>query len=263
VDLIVVTRWALAALRRRALRDGVLTCLLVAGVAIAVGAWTWIPIVVMTALAVFVIAYERWVRDVKILPRLMIRGWFRACDAPFSPSRRIERRLAVARQQQKGNLVVFRGPSSFVGSGERVVNGRILVNVARGKKGPDGKRQQPIPFSIPQLHAALEMALKNMDFPDTRVEQRLYVNGEDVASDPRLLLDMLGPPVANAPPDLLHYGSVQLIPEARTYVCARVRWMEGAACRFALRSRCTGTWVPSGRVDVLCIAALARQFADD
>ena len=78
-DVAVVTRWALAALRRRALRDAVLTCLLIGGVTTAVGAWTWIPIVVMAALAVFVVAYEQWVRDAKILARLMLRGRFRAC----------------------------------------------------------------------------------------------------------------------------------------------------------------------------------------
>jgi hypothetical protein len=126
-DVVVVTRWALAALRRRAQRDAVLTCLLVVGVAVALGAWTWIPIAVMVLLAVFVVAYELWVRDVKILDRLMLRGRFHAQDAPSSPSPRIKKRLAAVRQQQKGNLVVFRGRSPFVGSGQGVVHDRILV----------------------------------------------------------------------------------------------------------------------------------------
>ena len=38
-DVVAVTRWALAALRRRAQRVVVLTCLLLAGVAVAVGVW--------------------------------------------------------------------------------------------------------------------------------------------------------------------------------------------------------------------------------
>jgi hypothetical protein len=226
-DVVVVTRWALAALRRRAQWDAVLTCLLIIGVATALGVWTWIPIAVMTVLAIFIVAYERWVRDVKIIDRLMLRGRFHANDAPSPPSSRIQKRLAVVQQQQKGNLVVFHGRSAFVGSGQSVVHNRVLINVARGKKEKGGKRQQPITFSIPQLHAALETALKNMDFPEMRVGQRLFVNGEHVAADPRLLPHALEAPVATAPPGVLHEGSVHPTSEARTYVCAEIGGWKG------------------------------------
>jgi hypothetical protein len=226
-DVVVVTRWALAALRRRAWRDAVLTGLLITGLAAFVGAWTWIPIVVAAALAVCVVAYERWVRDVTVLARLMLRGRFRARHAPSSSSQRIEDRLAVVQQQQKGNLVVFRGRSAFVGSGQKVVHNRIVVNVARGKKGKGGKRQGPIPFSTLELHRALESALKDMDFPNLRVGQQLHVNGEHVAADPRLLPEPLAPPVADAPSWLLAEGCLHPTPEARTYVCAEISGWKG------------------------------------
>ncbi len=226
-DVVVVTRWALAALRRRTQRDAALTCLLIVGAAVALGAWTWVPIAVMAVLAIFVVAYDRWVRDVKIIDRLMLRGRFQARDAPYPPSSRIQKRLAVVQQQQKGNLFVFRGRSAFVGSGQGVLHDRILINVARGKKGEGGKRQQPVPFSIPQLHVALEEALRKMDFPEMRVGQRLFVNGEHVAADPRLLPDALEPPVADAPTDLLYEGSVHPTSEARTYVCAEIGGWKG------------------------------------
>lgn len=226
-DVVVVTRWALAALRRRAWRDAVLACLLITGVVAAIWARTLIPIAVMVVLAACTVAYERWVRDVKILARLMLRGRFRARDAPPSSSARIEKRLAVVQQQQKGNLVVFRGRSAFVGSGREVVHDRILVNVALGKKGKSGKRQRPIPFSTPQLHAALETALNDMNLSEMRVGQRLYVNGEHVAGNSRLLPEELGPPAADAPAELLHDGCVHPTPEARTYVCAEISGWKG------------------------------------
>jgi hypothetical protein len=226
-DVVVVTRWALAALRRRAKRDAVLTGLLITGLAAFVWAWTWIPIVVALALAVCVVAYERWVRDVKVLARLMLRGRFRARHAPSSSSQRIEDRLAVVQQQQKGNLVVFRGRSAFVGSGQKVLHNRIVVNVARGKKDKGGKRQDPIPFSTLELHRALESALKDMDFPNLRVGQQLHVNGEHVAADPRLLPEPLAPPVADAPSGLLAEGCLHPTPEARTYVCAEISGWKG------------------------------------
>lgn len=226
-DVVVVTRWALAALRRRAWRDAVLTGLLITGFAASLWAWTWIPVTVVMALAIGVDAYERWVRDVKVLARLMLRGRFRARHAPSSPSQRIEDRLAVVQRQQKGNLVVFRGRSAFVGSGQKVVHDRIVVNVARGKKGKGGRRQEPILFSTLELHRALETALKNMSFPELRVGQQLHVNGEHVAADPRLLPEALAPPVAEAPSGLLAEGCLHPTPEARTYVCAEISGWKG------------------------------------
>jgi hypothetical protein len=226
-DVVVVTRWALAALRRRAWRDAVLTGLLATGLVASVWGWTWIPVAVIAALAICVIAYEQWVRDVKVLARLMLRGRFRARHAPSSPSQRVEDRLAVVQQQQNGNLVVFRGRSAFIGSGQEVLHNRIVVNVARGKKGKGGKRQNPIPFSTLDLHQALETALKTMDFPELRVGQQLHVNGEHVAADPRLLPEPLGPPAADAPHGLLAEGCLHPTPEARTYVCAEISGWKG------------------------------------
>ena len=127
----------------------------------------------------------------------------------------------------KGNLIVSQGRSAFVGSGQNVVHDRIIVNVARGKKGKGGKRQPPVPFSTLQLHGALEKALKNMDFPELRVGQQLHVNGEHVAADPRLLPEALGPPVADAPSGLLDEGCIHPTPEARTYVCAEISGWKG------------------------------------
>ena len=105
-DVVVVTRWALAALRRRAWRDAALTGLLATGLVASIWGWTWIPVAVVAALAISVVAYEQWVRDVKVLARLMLRGRFRARHAPSSSSQRVEDRLAVVQQQQNGNLVV-------------------------------------------------------------------------------------------------------------------------------------------------------------
>ena len=226
-DVVVVTRWALAALRRRAWRDAALTGLLVTGLVASIWDWTWIPIAVIAALAISVVAYEQWVRDIKVLARLMLRGRFRARHAPSSPSQRVEDRLAVVQQQQNGNLVVFRGRSAFIGSGQKVVHDRIVVNVALGKKGKGGKRQKPVPFSTLNLHQALETALKTMAFPELRVGQQLHVNGEHVAADPRLLPEPLGPPAADAPPELLAEGCLHPTPEARTYVCAEISSWKG------------------------------------
>lgn len=226
-NVVVVSRWALDSLRRRARRDGLLAGMLILGVFVALLAATWIPLAAMVGLAIPVIAYERWVRDDKIIVGLMLRGRFRACQAPTFPNPRIEKRLAVVSEQQGGNLVVFRGQSAFVGSGNGVFHYRMVINVALGKRGKDGERERPIPFTNPELHAELEKALKGMDFPELRVRERLFVNGRHVAGYSRLLPNELAPPVASAPPDLLYTGCINPTPDARTYLCAEIGGWEG------------------------------------
>ena len=102
-----------------------------------------------------------------------------------------------------------------------------MINVALGKKRKGGKRQKPIAFTIPELHEALEAALRDMGFPELRVGERLFVNGEHVSADSRLLPDQFGPPSADAPPDLLERGCVHPTPEARTYLCAEIGGWKG------------------------------------
>jgi hypothetical protein len=227
-DVVTVTRWALAGLRRQAQRDAVLTCLLLLGIAAVIVFWTWLVLVSLAVVAILVVAYERWVRDEKIIARLMLRGRFRGRVAPVSTNPRIEERLAVVKAQQRGNLVVFRGGQpAFVGSGLRVLHRRILIQAALGRRKKNGKRQQPIPFSNPELHGALEKALNAMGFPELRVGERLYVNGQHVADDPLILPHPLGPPVASPPFALLYNGCVHPTPDARTYLCAEIGGWKG------------------------------------
>jgi hypothetical protein len=227
-DVVVVTRWALAALRRQAKRDAVLACLLLLGMIALFVFWTWLVLAALAVSAILVVAYERWVRDEKVIARLMLRGRFRGRDAPVSASPRIEKRLGEVKAQQRGNLVVFRGGhSAFVGSGLHVSHRRILVQADLGKKKKNGKRKQPILFTNPELHDALERALKAMGFPELRVGERLYVNGQHVVDDPRILPDRLKPPVTSAEFELLYNGCVHPTPDARTYLCAEIGGWKG------------------------------------
>jgi hypothetical protein len=226
-DVVTVTRWALAALQRQARRDAVLAGLLLLGIVAVAVFWTWLVLASLAVAASLVVAYERWIRDEKVIARRMLRGRFHACHAPASSDQRIEDRLAEAKKRQGGNLVVFRGHSAFVGSGKGVIHDRILVQVALGKRKKNGKRQDPIPFENPELHGALEKALRDMELPELRVGERLYVNGQHVAADPCILPRKLAPPVADAPWRRLWDGCVHPTPDARTYMCAEIRGWKG------------------------------------
>jgi hypothetical protein len=226
-DVVVVTRWALAALRRRAQRDAALTCVLGLGVLAAWLAWNWLPILVMLGCAAMVAGREWWLVHHGVIARQMLRDRFDPATAPAFRSKSVEHRLSVLARQQGGNLIVFQGPKAFVGSGRQVLYNRIVINVHAGKRGKDGKLRRTIPFTNQELHDAIVDALDRMGFPGLRVAERLYVSGRHVADKPRLLPDDLAPPVASVGRDLLDEGAMYPTPDARTYVCAEVGGWKG------------------------------------
>ena len=226
-DVVVVTRWALAALRRRAWRDATLTGLLIIGAVASIWGWTWIPIAVIAVLAIFVVAFEQWVCDVKSTC---------APDAPRPVSRSpcsVFIKSAHRRQARNDSTTAKRKPSYLpwpFGLCGQWPESRSRSHRSERSTREEGQRREetrPIPFSTLQLHGALETALNNMEFPELRVGQQLHVNGEHVAADPRLLPEALGPPVADTPSDLLDEGCAHPTPEARTYVCAEISGWKG------------------------------------
>jgi hypothetical protein len=226
-DVVVVARWALAALKRRALRDAVLTSALVLGIALTIWSGAWIPLAATAVLAMAVTAYERWVRVHHVIAGQMLRDRFDITGGPKPDNPAAERRLAEVAERQGGNLFVFPGESAFVGSGHRVQYRRMVLNVHMGKRGKDGKRKPTIPFATQELHDRLANSLQRMGLADQRVEERMFVNGEHVSGNPGILPDELKPPVAFISRDLLNEGTRHPTANARTYVCAEMRGWQG------------------------------------
>ena len=75
--------------------------------------------------------------------------------------------------------------------------------MALGKKGKAARGRSPLHLLSQNYMKRWRQRLGDMGFPELRVGERLFVNGEHVSADSRLLPDQFGPPSADAPPDLL------------------------------------------------------------
>lgn len=145
VDVAVVARWAVDAVRRRGRRDSRIALVLVLGIFTCCMFGTllplsnWIPaILALAILSTFVIvSHDYWTRTHKIIVRQMLRERFDPSAAPDPPDQRIRARLASIKERRAGNLIVFRNHTAFAGSGRRIARKHMLIEITDNPEPED------------------------------------------------------------------------------------------------------------------------------
>lgn len=237
VDVPVVVKWALKALRIRAIRDRWLTVILALQIFLIVvlilwWPWVWIPLVLLLLVAWMVVSWDYHERIHKAVIGKMLRDRFRPVDAPWPTNGGDRDRLDTVAARKDGNLVVFSGHEAFIGSGKLMAQQRILLDIS-GVKDDDGEAgKQPESFTSQDLHTAIVAAFdrehglgKSLD--NIRVYERLFVNGLHIQSDENLLPDRLRPPPTSVESSLLNAAAENPSPEARAYVCVEMPGWQG------------------------------------
>jgi hypothetical protein len=236
IDVPVVAKWAIKALRTRALRDHILTVIIPTLLLVPVMALLWLPALILVPLlliaAWLAVSWEYWERIHKVIAGKMLWDRFSLDDAPNPRRDSDRRRLDVVAQRRDGNLVVFSGHNAFVGSGRRLQRSHVLIDVSRGLKNEDGTHEDPEPFSSQDLHTALVEAFAGkaglgQRLDSVRAYERLFVNGRHVQNDERLRPEPAQPPATTVGQELLTEAALCPTPEARTYVCVEMVGWEG------------------------------------
>jgi hypothetical protein len=235
VDVPVVAKWALQALRTRAFRDNLLAATF-ALVILSLVPLLWplglILFPVALVIAWLVVSWETWERFHHVVGQKMLRDRFDPAAAPEPRYPADRERLAEVAKRRDGNLVVFSGHSAFIGSGDKLYYQRILLDVSRGREAEDGTSMEPDPFTSQDLHAAIVEAFGGdaglaKSLENIRVYERLFVNGLHIQNDPRLLPDPFQPPPSFVDRDLLVAAALHPTAEARTYVCVEMPGWQG------------------------------------
>ncbi|HTX25995.1 MAG TPA: hypothetical protein VME19_03120 [Streptosporangiaceae bacterium] len=237
VDVPVVAKWAIKAVRTRAVRDNLLTAILMLQLLLTVIVilwwdWAWTFIALLLIAAWLAVSWDYRERMHQIVRGKMLRDRFDPAEAP-SPYRQpdVERLHEIAKRRD-GNLAVFSGHSAFIGSGAPVYGQRLLLDIMGGKEPDTGTARKPDPFTSYDLHLAIIDAFgrerglaKSLD--NVRVYERLFVNGLHVQNNEQLLPNRLQAPPTSVDNRLLQAAAVRPSPEARTYVCVEMPGWQG------------------------------------
>ncbi len=189
IDLGTVVRHALLARRRMWLRDALLTAL---------------SLLLFPQLMVFVVTQDKYLLGPIAVSLLL--GWIvvavdgvsrkQIAARQLSPegfehhrqprlTHAEERKILALQALDRGNVTAYGGYFPFVGSGSPVGGWSFALSVLKGREGIDGVRQAPHPFELAELYEAVRLEVDKLGIEGVHVEDRLYVDGEQAARDPR------------------------------------------------------------------------------
>lgn len=244
VDVAAVCRHALAARRRRLMRDLVLVVVTLFTVLV----WTteltdvdwsvgvefgsvvdllWPSLLVATLISWGVVSVEQGIK-VRVLVDQLSRRHFDPDAVAWSAGQRVRRRLEYLDALQQGNVVVFGGYKPFVGSGLELGAWSLAIDISKGLAEPlTGTRRTPKPFHAVELHDYLRDALRRLGLRGLSVTDRMFVSGRDAWRDQRVLPEKFAPPVTSLPEDVLREALASQDSRVRTYLCCETTGWSG------------------------------------
>jgi hypothetical protein len=237
VDVPVVAKWAIKALRTRANRDYVLSFMLILFALLSILTFQWMLVVILAPTMLLaswlVVSWEYWERIHHTVIGRMLRGRFDPTQAPVPRQGTHRQRLEEVEKRRDGNLVVFSGHSAFVGSGQRLYFQKILLDVSRGTEQKDGTLKEPKPFDSQDVHTAIVEAFDckvglGKRLENLKVYERLFVNGLNIQGSKLFRRkDSLRSPPTSVDKVFLADAAKHPTPEARTYVCVEMTGWKG------------------------------------
>ncbi|WP_433854740.1 zinc ribbon domain-containing protein [Streptomyces kronopolitis] len=224
-DVPVALRHAYLANTRRHGRDLVLTVLLLLALVFTL----WVGDGGLTLLVLFLawvtlFSFELSTRYGRHLQSLR-PDRFDPADAPAPLNDDIATRLRQIGAYAGGNVTTYSGYSPFIGYGLTRDSWSLTFDVTTSGR-PEGR---PREFDVADLYAHIAARVATLALPCLEIEERVFVDGGSLLTDPRFLPDPLGRPVARIPSALL--DSLKRTPEegARPYLAVHSTGWGGEA----------------------------------
>ncbi|MFF2082099.1 zinc finger Ran-binding domain-containing protein [Kitasatospora sp. NPDC058162] len=228
VDLSCVLAYALAARSRQLARDCLLALILVVtliGTVIEGPPFLLLGLLIAWALVAAELFYVHYG---VIVPKLS-RDTFDPAAAPTPATPHQASLLRDIARRDNGNVTVFQGFAPFAGYGQSMETWSFAVRTDTPREDADAVR----PFTVHALYDHLATAVEALRLPGVRVQDRLFVNGQDLrvhldaTTGDALLPDPEEAPQPSAPHRLLHDLREDGSGRARPYLTLLVSGWDG------------------------------------
>ena len=221
MDLVTVTRHCLIAERKLGRRDlwlFALTLLVIAVVALGDPDASLAVLFIVLPVS-FALCLWQKLRVRYVVSKNFRRGKFN--PDVFAGEER--RDLSFLRDYQNGNAVIYSGFSPFVGSGLDLNGWSFALDVSKGSEDVDGHRRGPKPFEIAELYEYVNNSIRQLHLDErVAIEDKIYVNGQDIRDDRRFLDAPLSRPTVNVDPRVIKSAMEESSQQLRHYRCIRV-----------------------------------------
>jgi hypothetical protein len=200
LDLVTVLKFAIAASRRRMVRDVLLfliLCLLIISVVSITGFIFVVPLLIITWVVILI---ERFTSLYGRDARGLRPGAFDPASAPEpGEGTYAARQLArVAEGAREGNVTIYTAFPAFLGYGRIRSSWSLAIDITK----PRGTFP-PSAFTVLDLYDQVKHEVARLDLPRLQISDRVFVNGAEIDDDGRFLPDPLGAPVTAVDDDTI------------------------------------------------------------
>ncbi|MCK9878886.1 hypothetical protein MXD59_24520 [Frankia sp. Ag45/Mut15] len=222
VDLATATCIAVGELRKRRIRDGLLSVCLLLFIVGLTG-----PVVGNIALMVFApaslaVAWLVVLTTIMIMNDEMVEQFSRDGFDPVRIAGRVDRKsyeeIRRIYDHPVHNVTVYSGYSPFVGSGNFVGSWSFAVDVHK----PADRNTPPGTFAVEELRDHVLDGVRDLRWPRLTIEDRLLINGRDLTPDSPLLPDRFERPRQTVDGPTFEALLAGADENVRRYTCIRV-----------------------------------------
>jgi hypothetical protein len=222
VDLVTVLKYALAAHRRRLIRDVVLFLDLCALLVIIFFLRSFPLFVVLLIVAWGTVFVHRYTAQYGGPIKGLRADSFdpKKVHSPPRGSFAEQQLQRIAAAGTTGNVTLYSGFAPFRGYGTPRSSWSFAIDITRPPQSMTrpGLRGQPRAFSALDVYDCVKAGLLELDLPGIELTDRLFINGRDVHDDRRFVPEPGGPPVTSVTPVVMRQLLAEPEEWARTYL---------------------------------------------
>jgi hypothetical protein len=174
------------------------------------------------------VAFETWMTRYQIIAKSLLKQNFNPEGVILTPEAesKLRRKLSGVMNEEECNVVIYSGFSPFVGSGTDIGGWSFTLDTSKGKEEMRVS-QKPEPFTVEELYSQIDSDIKNLHLQGTSIQDKIFVNGQEIRGDNRFLPDMFHRPLTQVESSTLKEFIGGQTDGIRHYKCIRIISWQG------------------------------------